>query len=109
MKSAKATKFHSKTGEGLGDGSPRLWSASGARTMLRNRSPSPPECVWELTKPRPLSGSRGALQVAPLRYPGFPLEVGGVGELHAAFLTESRTRGWWQVPRGRKSGFAPAF
>jgi hypothetical protein len=34
-------------------------------------------------------------QVPPLRYPGFPVEVGGVGELHAAFLTESRTRGRW--------------
>src|ERR1700678_2340193 len=31
-------------------------------------------------------------QVAPLRYPGFPVEVRGVGELHAAFLTESRKR-----------------
>jgi hypothetical protein len=26
-------------------------------------------------------------------YPGFPVEVGGVVELHAAFLEESRTRG----------------
>ena len=34
-------------------------------------------------------------QVPPLRYPGFPVEVSGVGELHAAFLTESRTRGRW--------------
>jgi hypothetical protein len=25
--------------------------------------------------------------------PGFPVEFGGVGELHAAFLTESRTHG----------------
>jgi hypothetical protein len=25
------------------------------------------------------------LQVPPLRYPGFPVEVGGVSELHAAF------------------------
>jgi hypothetical protein len=25
--------------------------------------------------------------------PGFPVELGGVGELHAAFFTESRTRG----------------
>ena len=33
------------------------------------------------------------LQVPPLRYPGFPVEIGGVGELHADFLTESRTRG----------------
>jgi hypothetical protein len=29
-------------------------------------------------------------------YPGFPVEFAGVGELYAAFLTESRTRkaGW---------------
>ena len=27
--------------------------------------------------------------------PGFPVEFGGVGEPHAAFLTESRTRGRW--------------
>jgi len=33
------------------------------------------------------------LQVPPLRAPGFPVELGGVGELHAAFFTESRTRG----------------
>jgi hypothetical protein len=26
-------------------------------------------------------------------YPGFPVEIGGVVELHAAFLEESRTRG----------------
>ncbi len=28
-----------------------------------------------------------------LRSPGFPVELVGVGELHAAFLTESSTRG----------------
>jgi hypothetical protein len=27
------------------------------------------------------------------RYPGFPVEAGGVVELHAAFRKESRTRG----------------
>jgi hypothetical protein len=37
----------------------------------------------------------GKETAGPLRYPGFPVEVGGVGELHAAFLTESRTRGRW--------------
>jgi hypothetical protein len=30
MKLAKVSKFHRKSGEGLGDGSPRLWSAGGA-------------------------------------------------------------------------------
>jgi hypothetical protein len=35
-----------------------------------------------------------------------PLEVGGVGELHAAFLNESRTRGtgWRRVQEIRVSG-----
>ena len=40
--------------------------------------------------------------------PGFPVEVGGFGKLHAAFLNESRTRGHWSEPRGRKSG-SPIF
>ncbi len=32
-------------------------------------------------------------QVPPLRCPGFPVESGGVGGVHAAFSTESRIRG----------------
>jgi hypothetical protein len=43
----------------------------------------------------------------PLRYPGFPVELSGVGERHAAFLTESRARGYCLVPHSRKSGSAP--
>src|ERR1700733_9547007 len=31
-------------------------------------------------------------------YSGFPVELAGVGELHAAFLNESRTRGCWWSP-----------
>src|ERR1700692_1013941 len=31
-------------------------------------------------------------------YSGFPVELAGVGELHAAFLNESRTRGSWWCP-----------
>jgi hypothetical protein len=31
-------------------------------------------------------------------YSGFPVEIAGVGELHAAFLNESRTRGCWWCP-----------
>jgi hypothetical protein len=31
-------------------------------------------------------------QISPLRFPGFPVEVGGGGEVHTAFLNESRTR-----------------
>ena len=33
------------------------------------------------------------LQIPPLRYPRFPVELGCVDELHAAFFTESSTRG----------------
>jgi hypothetical protein len=42
---------------------------------------------------------KGALQVPRLRSPGFPAELGGVGEPHVAFLTESHTRsyGWGHV------------
>jgi hypothetical protein len=29
---------------------------------------------------------------------GFPVELSGVGALHAAFLNESRTRGFWWCP-----------
>src|SRR5271169_4549731 len=36
---------------------------------------------------------KAKLQVPPLRCPGLPIELGGVGELHAAFRTESCTRG----------------
>jgi hypothetical protein len=42
-----------------------------------------------------LVGGMVKQQASPLRYPGFPVELGGVGELHAAFHTESRTRGRW--------------
>jgi len=36
--------------------------------------------------------------------PGFPVELGGFGKLHAPFLTERRTRGPRPAMRGRKSG-----
>jgi hypothetical protein len=39
--------------------------------------------------------------------PDFLWRLLGFGELHATFLNESRTRGRWPEPRGRKSG-APA-
>ena len=38
-------------------------------------------------------GLAAELQIAPLRYPGFPVEFRGVDELHAGLSTESRTRG----------------
>ena len=47
------------------------------------------------------SGAEGPAVPQTLRgdvfqQPGFPDVIGGVGELHAAFLTESRTRGRFQ-------------
>ena len=54
---------------------------------------------------RPLCGSRGAPQVP--RLPQISCQNCSSGGFHAAFLTESRTRGRWGVPRSRKSGYAP--
>jgi hypothetical protein len=36
---------------------------------------------------------RGKLQIPRLRSPGFPVEIRGFDDLHAALFTESRTRG----------------
>ena len=42
-----------------------------------------------------------------LAYSGFPVELSGVGELHAAFLNESRTRGcWWRPVAGNPDTWA---
>ncbi len=38
--------------------------------------------------------------------PGFPVRLGGVGELHAPFLTERRHTRSCPAQRGRKSGYA---
>jgi hypothetical protein len=42
-----------------------------------------------------------------LRSPGFPVKIGGLGELHAVPARRDRTRGRWSVLRSRKSGYAP--
>src|SRR5258708_6992495 len=46
------------------------------------------------------------LQIPPLRYPGFPVDVGGVGRSHAPFLKRKAHTRLCPVLRGRKSGFA---
>ena len=52
---------------------------------------------------------------SPKRTPGFPVELNGVGTLHAAFLDESRTRSrWWRPVQeirepGPKMFFSNAF
>jgi hypothetical protein len=38
-------------------------------------------------------GKSVELQIPPLRYPGFPVELGGVVAIHAPFFTEGRIRG----------------
>jgi hypothetical protein len=46
-------------------------------------------------------------QVPPLRYPGFPVDVDGVGGPHAPFLKRKAHTRPCLALRGRKSGFAP--
>jgi hypothetical protein len=74
MKLAEPIKLHRKSG---------IW---GTRRSTESLDKS-------ILFPIGLLKPRGQPQVSPLRYPGFPVEVGGAGELNAAFLTESRTRG----------------
>jgi hypothetical protein len=42
---------------------------------------------------RPVQRTEKKPQISPLRSPRFPVELGGAGKFHAAFLSESRTRG----------------
>jgi hypothetical protein len=49
----------------------------------------------------------GAQQIPPLRYPGFPVGLDGVGGLHAPFLKRKAHTWLCLALRGRKSGFAP--
>ena len=60
--------------------------------------------LWE---PWDLGGPRGALQIPPLRSPGFPVELRGVGALHAPFPNRKAHTRLCLVERGRKSGYAP--
>ena len=49
----------------------------------------------------------GAPQIPPLRYPGFPVGLDGVGGLHAPFLKRKAHTWLCLALRDRKSGFAP--
>jgi hypothetical protein len=66
------------------------------------------------SEPRPVALD-GCNQCSPQRTPGFPVELPGVDELHAAFLNESRTRTrrWRPVQEirahGPKMDFSNAF
>jgi hypothetical protein len=91
---------------GRSPGSPAR-RASGTRhpLCLRMRISPPNHCLWFWT---------GA-PCSPQRTPGFPVELPGVDELHAAFLNESRThtRRWRPCRKsgtmGRKRCFSNAF
>src|SRR3984885_4535224 len=50
--------------------------------MTKGRVAIPISITWWLREQR----------VPPLRYPGFPVDLGGVGPLHPPFFTEGRTR-----------------
>jgi hypothetical protein len=52
------------------------------------------------------SGFRAGLTSGSRPYSGFPVELVGFDQVHAAFLNESRTRGFWWAPC-RKSGYGP--
>src|SRR5450631_3891234 len=45
-------------------------------------------------------------QISPLRYPGFPVDLDGVGRPHAPFLKRKAHTRPCLAPRRRKSGFA---
>jgi hypothetical protein len=50
------------------------------------------ESGWVVDRLSAFAVVRVKLQVPPLRSPGFPIQLSGVGELRAVFLTESRIR-----------------
>jgi hypothetical protein len=51
-------------------------------------------------------GRESEPQISPLRYPGFPVEVSGVVELHAPFSNGKAHTWTCPVQRNRKSGYA---
>jgi hypothetical protein len=54
-----------------------------------------------------LGGLEREPQISPLRSPGFPVELRGVGGPHAPFLKRKAHTRSCPVLRGRKSGYAP--
>jgi hypothetical protein len=76
---------------------PQQWPTSGCGELFRLKGTGFGVCVRTKKKPR----------ISPLRYPEFPVEFGGVGELHAAFLERKPHTRLRPAMRGRKSGFAP--
>jgi hypothetical protein len=72
---------------------------AGAGGVILHRYPALPSLCENPLKPQDLNPWTGA----PCSH-GFPVELVGVGELHAAFLTESRTRSRRLGPRAGNPG-----
>jgi hypothetical protein len=64
---------------------------------------------WQGKLADSVSSPRSMVLTGAPRLPGFPVEIDGFSEIHAAFREESRTRGFVPEPRNRKSGFAQAY
>jgi L-rhamnose mutarotase len=56
----------------------------------------------------PLEFAKDSAKAVERASPGFPVDLFGAGELHAAFLNESRTRGRWWHPVAGNPG-RPSF
>ena len=66
--------------------------------------PTPEAMVHHLRAHAPRFPSTLLARLAPGPTPDFPVELVGVGEVHAAFLNESRTRCGRLVPRTGNPG-----
>ena len=105
MKFANATNLNRKSG----GAKPRDLRC--AIRLPRSYRPKPPpiitESSWKHQPPLCHSGFQewsAEPQIPRLRSPGFPVEIGGVGELHAPFLTRKAHTQPCPAQRGRKSG-----
>ena len=77
-------------GEAISSPSFRLWKGTASGRPLSSQN----DCGFRVCVRTPELGSpKGAPQIPPLRSPGFPVELGGVGAVHAPFFTERRTLG----------------
>jgi hypothetical protein len=66
-------------------------------------------CFYQRTQGSTTLGSVLLDEPTGAPHPGFPVRLGEVGELHAAFLDESRTRGRWLEQRTGNPGISLVF
>ena len=84
-----------------------LSSVSEGLLVRRSRNPGLRGSLVWVVGPIEAGHTNGAQQIPPLRYPGFPVGLYGVGGLHAPFLKRKAHTWFCLALRGRKSGFAP--